>query len=409
MKPDLPLSRYTLFSVVLLSYLLPLLALSAYNSIVTTPSKGWSVLCLGVFLTSLGSLAIFWTLTKWQKNFPISHREPSFQQNQSEQEEQETFIPSQIVPVIAPEELLKHQETQIALENANKSNALLNEQLEQYIQEMRQLLLENDKQKLVLENLQNSFDEERDSSCYQLQQQQTLIRELQTTLADQKGLSEKKQNQIHHLDTKVHDLTYEIKTLLKLAEAHSSSLTSTPQVDQFPYPKSPPRDTDDEMYPHLEKQIRSDEEASQQLKRCLDIAQKITVSNRFNSHINTFLDSPSDSFALDLRRLCDSLRSEKNSTVLLYSPKENKLLFVNNQIRALTGWSPEKFVQNFDSLLYEDAVWKQGISSLAMRNEAQIKLSLRSKTGQDVNVNAHLGMIPTGIFKHHTIAIVYPN
>jgi hypothetical protein len=163
------------------------------------------------------------------------------------------------------------------------------------------------------------------------------------------------------------------------------------------------------MYPHLEKQIRTDEEASQQLKRCLDIAQKFTVSNRFNSQINTFLDSPSDSFALDLRRLCDSLRSEKNSTVMLYSPKENKLLFVNNQVRALTGWSPEKFVQSFQTILYDDSTWKQGISSLSMRSEAQVKLSFKAKTGQDVTANAHLGMIPTGIFKHHTIAIVYPN
>ncbi len=119
------------------------------------------------------------------------------------------------------------------------------------------------------------------------------------------------------------------------------------------------------------------------------------------------LDSPADSFALDLRRLCDSLRSENSCTILLYSPKENQLLFANNQIKTVTGWSPDKFVQNFSDIMQDEAPWRQGIASLTMRSEAKVDLTFKMKSGQDISVHGLLGLIPTGIFRQHIIAVLY--
>jgi hypothetical protein len=83
------------------------------------------------------------------------------------------------------------------------------------------------------------------------------------------------------------------------------------------------------------------------------------------------------------------------------------MLFASNQIKTLTGWSPEKFAQNFSEILLDESEWKRGVSSLAIRSEAQIKLQLKTRFGPNLEVNASLGMIPTGIFRNHTIAVVY--
>ena len=45
--------------------------------------------------------------------------------------------------------------------------------------------------------------------------------------------------------------------------------------------------------------------------------------------------------------------------------------------------------------------------SLAMRSEAQIQLGIKAKAGNDIIVQSHLGMIPTGIFRQHAIAVLY--
>ena len=228
-------------------------------------------------------------------------------------------------------------------------------------------------------------------------------------MADQKAISEKKQQQVLQLETKVGDLTYEIKTLLKFAEAHSGSLFSNELSE--PLQEKSTVSENIEVYveqpSYTENHTQTAQEASLQLKNCLDIAQKIKGSQRFGSQIYSFLDSPADSFSLDLRRLCDRLRSETQSIILLYSPKDNHLLFASNRIKILTGWSPEKFVQNFFEIVLDESEWEQGVRSLALRSEALIQVHIKTKSGPNLIVNANLGMIPTGIFRNHIIAVLY--
>jgi len=214
---------------------------------------------------------------------------------------------------------------------------------------------------------------------------------------------------VMHLETKVGDLTHEIKTLLHFAETRSASLLTDHQASPTLQESPPSVKVEASFEPSLsiENSTQTTQEASQQLKNCLDMAQKIKGSQRFGSQIYSFLDSPADSFSLDLRRLCDRLRSETQSMILLYSPKDNQLLFASNKIKILTGWSPEKFAQIFFEILKDESEWKQGIDTLAMHNEAQIQLQLKTKSNQILIANAMLGLIPTGIFRNHIIAVLY--
>ncbi len=404
MKQDPSFSRYTVLWVVILCYLLPLICLSTYS----TATGSWNVLSLGLFLTTTGALAIFWVMLRWETRF----RPPK---NRSENDATEEAT--------TPAAAVEHAEDlSIALSDAverlkeleilKAANDHMRAEIDTLAAQAAQQCQDKEQAQLHDRETQAEWENYRQQTCRQMEQQQAHIQALQETIAEQKAAVEKKQQQIGTLEAKTGDLTYEIKTLLQLAEAYSGSLhnethhpspsyASSSFMSEYPQ-EEPPN-------PPPERQIRSSEEASLQLKRCLDIAQKITGSHRFNSQFNAFLDSPADGFALDLRRLCDSLRSENNSTILLYSPKENQLLFANNQIRILAGWSPDKFVQNFSDIIQDVAAWRQGIASLSMRSEAHIQLPLKTKSGHDINVQAHFGAIPTGIFRQHVIAVLYQN
>lgn len=351
-------ARYTIVLILLLCYLLPLVGLTLYATTITPASELWNVLSIGLALTFFCSLAIFWAIAS-QVN---------------------TDVPREISTPPAPQ---KNEYIEL-YQDAMKQNESLQEQIEK-------IKVESEGLHANTQAIQEQLEEQKRAAVKQLQQQQTQIRELQGTIADQKSLLEKKQQQISQLDTKVNDLTYEIKTLLQLAEAHTSILNSEP--------KEP---ATQESYSN-ERQIQNEDDASSQLKHCVDIAQKMTGS----SHFGSYTDSRLDTFSIDLRRLGDNLRTENGCAILLYSPKENQLLFANPQIKTFTGWSPDKFIQNFHDLIHNNDTWQRTISSLSMRNEASIQLGVKTKSGGETDLHGQLGVIPTGIFKHHVIAVLY--
>lgn len=411
MKPTPPQSRHTILWAVILCYLLPFIGLSAYGAMAPHAPKNWNLLTLGLLFSAMGTLAIFLLLMRWEAAWRSGHSLkqiiPQTAEPANPSADAQEPIPS--TPLTAPlssQELLINEQ---ALKEAQQANAKLAADIETLLEELRQLGQEKALCQQQAQQAQTELESCRHKAYQDSEQYRTFINELQGTIAEQKGFIDKKQHQITHLETKVVDLTYEIKTLLQIAERHSETLSSIQESEYIYNTSSALPGESDTLDTNSEKQVLSSDDASHQLKRCLDIAQKITGSNRFSSQLSSFLDSPADSFSLDLRRLCDTLRSENNSTILLYSPKESQLLFANNQIKVLTGWSPEKFVQNFNELL-DGSIneWRQALVSLGSKNETTIKLSLKSKTGQDIIVNGHLGLIPTGIFRHHAIAILYP-
>lgn len=388
MKQESYLSRYSLLLAILVCYITPLLGLSLYGAWVPREIGDWNILSLGFLLTACGSIFLFWMLTTWEvslKLFSANQVEKQVAEN-DEIESKFNFEEYDL----AKRSLIEAQQTQMHLLSEID---LLSEEIQELSLTNKEIILESEKMK-------NELDETKKNAKHHLDLQQNQIRELQEVLFEQKAFTEKKQLQMLQLETKVGDLTHEIKTLLQPDEVVDQSLHLTSKTLKYYAEK-------ESSITQLES-IKSDttQEASRQLQQCLNIAEKIKGSQRFGSQIYSFLDSPADSFSLDLRRLCDRLRSEAQSSILLYSPKDNHLLFASNQVKLLTGWSPDKFVQNFSEIL-DEVEWRHGVSNLAMHNEVQTKLRLKTRSNHDLLVNATLGMISYGIFRNHVIVVLY--
>lgn len=389
MKKEQRTSRYSIIFAVMIGYFLPILGLTFYSNMLLGHALGWDIFSVGLSTAIIGSLFFFWIISKW--NYTSIDNTPPLQPLP------QTEIPQETSP--APATTLIQDETLLhELNHYQEENQALSEKLSLIDTENQTLRSQCDQTNTAFEHFKNSAHDH-------LEQQQSHIRDLQDNIAEQKLIIEKKQQQMGILETKVNDLTYEIKTLLKLAESHVSSLSNS-YNDTTRTEEPTPQQHIEHPQPH-DFQIQTSEEASQQLRKCIDIAQKITGSHRFGGQLHSLVDSPIDSFTLDLRRLCDTLRSENSSCILLYSPRENQLIFTNNQIKSLTGWSPEKFAQSFFEIVQNTNEWKQSLASLSMRSEAQLNLSLKTKWGHEIAVHGQVGMIPTGIFRHHAIAVLY--
>lgn len=393
MKHTHSFSRYNIFWTMMLCYVLPMLSITLYGSISAHPSEMWNVFSLGLFAVFCGALILFWRLARWEQTLRLQVCPEKLIQEDSEE--------------TSSIDLQEYDFTKRALTEAQQTQIRLLEEIETLTNNLRQEAQNQEQMLQEKASLQTQLEQTKQNAMLELEKQQRRIRELQESVASQKDISEKKQQQLLQLENKVGDLTGEIKTLLKLAEAHhSTDSTDVPAIENTPV--IPPINIEEhaEISPS-DYSTKTSAEASHQMKICLEIAQKIKGSQRFGSQIYSFLDSPAEHFSLDLRRLCDRLRGESEIMVLFYAPQNHHLLFASNQIKSLTGWSPEKFVQNFHDLLLNEQEWTQGINSLAMRTDVHIPLQLKTKSGTVLSINACLGMIPTGIFRNHTMAVLY--
>ena len=151
------------------------------------------------------------------------------------------------------------------------------------------------------------------------------------------------------------------------------------------------------------------------LQKCVDIAEQLGGDSHLAVEGSRLLNLPPESYAIDLRRLFDSLRSEHSSIVLVYSAAEHRLLFVNNKIRGLLGWSPEKFVKEFAHILQKGSGdWKSAVAVLQkirkyeVNKGQQIRLLMKAKSGEDLLVRCYLGLVREGIFGNLIVGVLYP-
>lgn len=419
--------RHNLIGIILVLYLLPLVLITGYGTSQASPDIFWEILSIGLLAASLGSLAFYTLLYSWEKTLPkMTPDDPSLTPI-------EEPLPIEITELTEPatdlSELLQEEIVQLKNEQQNLHTKLQEalETISSHLEEInyrneviQQLTQERNKFQHEAENLLQDFQAYKHISEQTLETEKTHSVEYQETISEQRSIIEQKQQQIEQLDHKIRDLTYEIKTLLQLAdmEHHTTSMPTHEKTDSsrgFSVHKNAKNflvDLNQEVSEEPEisnPKICSSEDAKIQLKRCIDIAQKITGSHHFGAQKSRFGDLYLDNYALDLRRLCDNLRSENSGTILVYSPKDNKLLFTNNQIKDLLGWSPEKFVQDFDNIIqggmYE---WKSSISHMNTMSQTQSRLVMKAKTGQDKLIHCQLGLIPTGVFRNNIVGILYP-
>lgn len=385
-------SKITLYIVAL--YLIPLLLFSGFSVMV---SDGLLLFSGGLLATVAGSIFLIIKMWQWEgilikevEKLAVSKAAFDERVVSQDQKSSEQKVDEDRYSVLLEEiENLKSR-----CESAEGEEIEKNKALEQLTSDQEELQKQYDQ-------LQQEFLFYQESAKNQLKQKEFLITEYAQAANDLRENIEKKQKQVSKLETSVQDLTYEIKTLLSISPEEPKEKKKSGVIEPFPEPKV-------KTIPISAKaaaQKSSSNEAMVLLKRCIDIAQKLTGASHIGMS-SRFRDVPIDSYALDQRRLFDTLSSETSSLVFVYSQREKKMLFANNETKGLFGWSPDKFIHDFHQLIQGDLEdWSSAISKLAATRTANIPITIKSRSGNDQCVQCTLGIIPTGVFKNHIIGV----
>lgn len=435
-------NRQSLSAAIIVFYLIPLFFFSAYSIKLMSQNKSWTLLSLGLLMVVFGTLSLIFLLSYWEESL----RNKKSLQSLLLSQESSTYLTPEVenkVTLLDPtltfgtdtaheisenggfkESSKELNLLQTALESSQKKHEELTAALEGKIQELHKQEEENKQLQLKAQQTAQDFSDYKLFSEEQLKQKQLQLNGLQQLLEDQRAEMEKRQEQIHQLDTKVHDLSYEIKTLLYLHEEEGGYVKGeNTKEEKFSYPlfeeqiESEDKITNPSIIetPSVEENllqenaIHSPGEAALFLKKCIGIAQKLTGANYYSNESSRYREFPSSYLAIDQRRLFENLRGESGALVIVYSQKEQKVLFVNNETKGLLGWSPEKFLNQFTSIMQEGMQdWNKALHALATASESQVRLLAKTKQGQEVMLNCHLGVIHSGLFRNYVIGVLYP-
>lgn len=360
-------NRHLFSFTVFILYLIPLFFLIIYTNSLITLDNQWFILSLGLLTIAVGSFIITLFTYYWEKAIPKK-------------------IPIDYKPTVVEKTNVVELDFQSAL---------------------KEIETEKKDLQVKLERMTYEFLEYKRLSEEQLKQKIIELNSLQKIMEDQQNEMDKRKDQIQQLDTKIHDLSYEIKTLLCLNENEKSTQKTTIQEIAKPERNLKIESIHDDI--SIENEIKNPNQASLLLKHCIQIAQKITGSNYYGNESSKFWELSSPHFAIDQRRLFDSLKEENAGIILVYSPRENKPIFVNNQVKHVLGWGPEKFLQDFHTIMQDgQAYWQKALEVLmSSSQESQTRLLMKSKPGQEIVIHCHLGLIPSGVFKNYMIGVLY--
>ena len=434
-------NRQILTAAIIIFYLVPLLFFSSLNMSMMPHTKSWALFSLGLLLSVIGTFALTVLLYYWEQSLS----EKSNLSSDDFRSLQEGFFSvtqnkvTALESTINFEKDINHEEENEPastvcskefnlLETTIKTNQerieQLTQALERHVREMEKQNEDNKELELKALQISQDFADYKLFSEEQLKQKNIQLSAFQQMMEDQRTEMEKRQEQIYQLDTKVHDLSYEIKTLLHLNEAEPAQFKYSAMPKESEYAVQPlPRGEASENAEHVsassqttshellafEKPIKTPIEATALLRKCINMAQKLTGAHYHANETSRYREFSPSFYGIDQRRLFDNLRGELGALIIVYSQKENKLLFANNESKALLGWSPEKFVADFSSIVHEGINdWKKALSMLANATDSQARLLAKSKQGQEIILNCQLGIIPTGLFRNYVIGILYP-
>jgi PAS domain-containing protein len=232
-----------------------------------------------------------------------------------------------------------------------------------------------------------------------LKHREGLLSEYQQTIHEQRAIIEKKQRYIAKLEEKVRDQMYEIRSLLQLEDVERSPIQEFPEqkeeLSQYYLPN-----------PQLvQPQAHTTYDLSLLLQKYINTAEQFTTLSYKEGKGPRFQES----YALDFRRLFESLRDETAGILFVYSPHEGKLLFVNQHVKTLLGWTPEKLIKDFPGLLVNGKEgWKEALNSVLHQKQMTFSLAFASKHGESVPFQCFMGRIPSGPFTHHVVGLLAP-
>jgi len=419
---------------IILFYLAPLFILTTYSLGIMSREKSWSILSLGMSFLMLAALTLIVLIRNWEASIRAYFQQrdystmPTVNHVMSKQVDPKVTNFESLLENKIPEELPLNIETSPYRQDDGQLNLLINDakKLQEESAELRNILASKDQliEQLTQETAQLQTKElqiSQDFSDYklfadeQLRQKNLQIGTLQQSIDDQRNEMEKRLEQIHHLDTKVHDLSFEIKTLLYLNDSDFSGTNTASGQEKsaenqtvLKFGSEQSQFGKNETQTLFNQQITNHLEAQDLLKHCMEIAEKLSGPYSIGHEVNRYRDLQSSRYAIDQRRLFDSLREETSSLILVYSLKENKIIFVNGQSKTLLGWTPEKFVIDFSQIIQSSLNdWKTSIQELANQTQAQARLLVKTKSGVEILVNCLLGSVTTGLFRQHAIGVLY--
>lgn len=422
-------NRQFLSASIIIFYLIPLLFFSSYSIGLMPHQKSWAILSLGLLTVACGTLTLLLLVYYWEESIQTKQRDcqlpylPKIYESEFRSVEKvvESYSPQEFNDsednqpfVERGREAYNHDET---IKRGHEKGEGLQSLIDLKDEEIQKLSFELESLKLIVEQTTQDYADYKLFSEEQLKQKQMQLSGLQQVIDDQKSEMETRQEQIHQLDSKIHDLSYEIKTLLYLndeekQEALAAVVPSPESLVQQPEHNTEPIQSLFDLQGEdctSEASIKTPTEAAQLLRKCINIAQKLTGVNYFGNEISRYRELATSHYTIDHRRLFDSLRVETRALILVYSQKELKVLFANNQSKPLLGWAPDKLASDFSSIFQPGiADWKKLVGLLSTTIESQGHLLAKTKFGQELLLNCHLGVIPTGLFRHYVVAVLYP-
>lgn len=385
-------SRYKVTFLILLAYVLPVLYFSLSHP---DSSESWFMLGSGLLVSACGAFLFFWLLISWENALPV-------QELSAEQSEPVQALAEPSQEWIKEQSALKHEleEVKKSLSESETLRLDLLQQLEAKNGEMVKLAAERQEFEQLADDLHHGYSQQRLKLLDEMDKQRQQIAEHHQTILEQRDALERKQQQLTQLENKVRDLNYELKTILKITEKPIAALDMTPAPPR-PSPKH------EELRPFVDTVVQTDDEAALQLKRCLDIAQGMTGASHYGVN-SRFREFSAGHYALDQRRLFDRLRTEDASTIFVYSLQDNKMLFVNDQVKLLLGLSAERFIQGFLEIATPGLEsWNEAMRQLTFKNEVHIQLPLKNRLGEEIVVDCMLGIVPTGLFRNQIIGVLF--
>lgn len=391
-------TRHSLLSRIIAFYLVPYLCFGGYAIALLPPQKSWSIISFGLFLILLGTLIFVFSLFNWEKkieeNFKAHYlKEPASAHDAKVRISQPS---SEGLDDSSNHDIPKLQEE---LQASQQAYAQIKEENQHLILKAEQTLQGFTNYKLLIEQ--------------ELNQKNQQIAALQQRIEEQRAEMDNRQEQIQQFENKIRELGYEIKTLLSLNEANIkpiiTSLHPSPPPTQMAstsdnFSKYPLTEVKKEILFRKEGLKEHIPELSFLLKRCVQAAQKLTGSHHLNSTSEHFSFNHS---AIDQRHLFEIFKEEKGGIIFVCSPQESKPLFANQEVKAILGWSSEKFTADFLHLIPKSInEWKSALHDLDSKVELQTRLLINSKNGEEKLFNCHLEVIPAGIFQNYIIGVL---
>ncbi len=370
--------RQSIIVTILAAYFAPVLLFTIFSLNFMELSQRWLFFSSSLLAAVIGTILLIVSMLFWESQQDIrSEPIPAA----PVPEKKETSEPS---PDILKAAMIREKELKTKLDHAK--------------QKWHSKKTEFDTLQAQFKKVQHDFESLQIYSEEQLKKKDRLLAEYAQTVNELRGAMERKQDQIEKLQDSVSDLSYDLDTLLKLS--NFDSVKEAGEGNKSHEEASPVKEL-----PRTPSTFCA-QDASSLLKKCINVAQKLT-SNQFTTS-SRFRELPINSTALDQRRLFESFRSETSCLIVMYSMKEGALTFANDMTKHMLGWTPDKFVQEFSHLFQEgQEEWRTALQSLSHQSEAICRFTLKTRLEEPLSFACHMGMIPTGVFKNYVVGVLY--